>query len=75
MKSQFFSFTGTTGEKFYFSSCINGEGYYDPQNGSVLGTLYDKYGHRLNTSRVMFSILKPLQFSEITALFPEYKYQ
>lgn len=55
-------------EKLYFSTCLNGEGYYSRDNNTILGTVYDQNGNRICTSRIDYRLLTPLNYSQIKSL-------
>jgi len=63
---QWFSFTWND-KKYYFEAALNGEGVYS--EGSVLGALYDEWGMKIEVKRVSFSLLTPLNYSEISRVF------
>lgn len=66
--NQFFSYQHGD-EQLYFETCVNGEGYYSRDNNTILGTIYDHVGKKICTSRVNYSLLRPLQYSAIKSLF------
>ena len=62
------------GRKHYFCTIINGNGYYFPHNNSILGSLYNEIGQRIDTRRVNFSFLKPVPYDEVISVFPNFKF-
>lgn len=67
-----YSYSGTT---YYFATCINGEGYYNRDNNTILGALFSLDGKRISTSRIDYSLIKPLQHSQVVRLINDIELQ
>lgn len=66
--SQWYSLT-YNGKKAYFATCTNGEGVYSSENNTILGVLYDEWGAKIKTERINYSLLRPLNYSQIARVF------
>lgn len=66
--NQWYSLT-YNGKKMYFTTCTNGEGIYSSENNTILGQLYDEWGARVTTERINFSLLIPMNYSQIAKIF------
>lgn len=66
--SQFYTLTWN-GKTAYFETCTNGQGVYDHIHNTILGTLYNEWGQRIETKRINYSLLKPMNFQHIANVF------
>jgi hypothetical protein len=60
-------------EKLIFATTLNGEGYYSADNNTILGSIHDQYGYRMCTARINYSMLIPMQYSQVKAIFKDFK--
>lgn len=66
--SQWFVLT-LDGKTRYFETCTNGEGVYDQKHNTILGGLYDEWGAKIRIERINYSLLRPLNYSQIARIF------
>ena len=68
MKRSFFHYSFGD-ETMYFVSTINAQGCYNPDHRLLLGTIYDLNGNHIQTTRVHWDALTPMNYCEIAKVF------
>jgi hypothetical protein len=57
------------GKRVYFETSVNSAGSYNKSNNTILGSLYDYLGQKLEVTRVNWSDLQPMDINDIKRVF------